>query len=323
VQHIEYVPFGEVFIEERNNTWNTPYLFNAKELDEETGLYYYGARYYDSRVSNWLSVDALATYNPFEKDNFIDGKHNGGVFNSFNHGIYTYCYQNPIRLIDPNGKQVDIVITNEIVGKTQIRLIAPQDFDYEGNEAPRTVSINLYKMTVTDKATGTVSNYAVTRDAPVYDGTDYDWFSDNETYVKNTAFEPAEPAGKYIGIPLAYPHGTNLEALALRNPDGTAKLKTDAERQLPPNGITGIATGVMIHVGGTYERGDGNTSTTGSFGCFGVDTGNAGITKLMKDIISRQKQNSDKTINISIQKRDNVDWNYVIGSDGEKTSAGL
>ena len=45
-QHIEYVPFGEVFIEERNNTWNTPYLFNAKEFDEETGMYYYGARYY-------------------------------------------------------------------------------------------------------------------------------------------------------------------------------------------------------------------------------------------------------------------------------------
>lgn len=35
-QHIEYVSFGEVFIEERNNTWNTPYLFNfnAKEFDE-------------------------------------------------------------------------------------------------------------------------------------------------------------------------------------------------------------------------------------------------------------------------------------------------
>ena len=47
VQHIEYVPFGEVFAEERNNIWNTPYLFNAKEFDEETGLYYYVARYYD------------------------------------------------------------------------------------------------------------------------------------------------------------------------------------------------------------------------------------------------------------------------------------
>jgi hypothetical protein len=37
VQHVEYLPFGEVFIEERNNSWNTPYLFNSKELDEETG----------------------------------------------------------------------------------------------------------------------------------------------------------------------------------------------------------------------------------------------------------------------------------------------
>ncbi len=59
VQHIEYVPFGEVFVEERNNIWNTPYLFNAKEFDEETGLYYYGARYYDPRLSLWISVDPL------------------------------------------------------------------------------------------------------------------------------------------------------------------------------------------------------------------------------------------------------------------------
>ena len=58
VQHIEYVPFGEVFVEERNNIWNTPYLFNAKEFDEETGLYYYGARYYEPRVSLWMNVDS-------------------------------------------------------------------------------------------------------------------------------------------------------------------------------------------------------------------------------------------------------------------------
>ncbi len=60
VQHVEYVPFGEVFIEERNSTWNTPYLFNGKELDEETGLYYYGARYYNPRISLWYGVDPLA-----------------------------------------------------------------------------------------------------------------------------------------------------------------------------------------------------------------------------------------------------------------------
>ena len=63
-QHIEYVPFGEVFIEEHNNTWNTPYLFNAKEFDEETGLYYYGARYYEPRLSLWMSTDMLSELFP-------------------------------------------------------------------------------------------------------------------------------------------------------------------------------------------------------------------------------------------------------------------
>ena len=87
VQHIEYVPYGEVFIEERNNVWNTPYLFNAKEFDEETGLYYYGARYYDSRLSMWYGVDALAEKYP-------------------NMGGYVYCAGNPVKFVDPDGKKV-------------------------------------------------------------------------------------------------------------------------------------------------------------------------------------------------------------------------
>jgi len=83
-QHIEYVPFGEVFIEERNNTWNTPYLFNAKEFDEETGLYYYGARYYEPRLSLWMSTD------PLEEDTPL---------------LTTYCFvnNNPLIYIDPQG----------------------------------------------------------------------------------------------------------------------------------------------------------------------------------------------------------------------------
>lgn len=35
-QHIEYIPYGEIFVEERNNSFSTNYLFNAKELDNET-----------------------------------------------------------------------------------------------------------------------------------------------------------------------------------------------------------------------------------------------------------------------------------------------
>lgn len=105
VQHVEYVPFGEVFIEERNNKWNTPYLFNAKEFDEETGLYYYGARYYDPRLSVWMSVDPISNYDPLNNENFLDGQHNGGIYNFANLNPYVYCYNRSTVYIDPNGKQ--------------------------------------------------------------------------------------------------------------------------------------------------------------------------------------------------------------------------
>ncbi len=91
VQHVEYVPFGEVFIEERNNTWNTPYLFNGKELDEETGLYYYGARYYNPRTSLWLSVDPLAEKYPSMSP-------------------YNYCANNPVVFVDPDGNVIVPII---------------------------------------------------------------------------------------------------------------------------------------------------------------------------------------------------------------------
>jgi len=87
VQHLEYIPFGEVFVDERHSTWSTPYKFNAKELDEETGLYYYGARYYDPRTSVWISVDPLAEKYP-------------------NVSSYVFCLNNPVRLIDPDGRGV-------------------------------------------------------------------------------------------------------------------------------------------------------------------------------------------------------------------------
>ena len=103
---MEYFAFGETFVEEHKNSINSPFKFNGKELDEESGLYYYGARYYDPRLSIWASVDPLANFNPFMDDeHYIDGDHNGGVFFHGNLNPYIYCYQNSIKFIDPNGKQ--------------------------------------------------------------------------------------------------------------------------------------------------------------------------------------------------------------------------
>ncbi len=63
------------------------YKFNGKELDESTGYYYYGARYYDPAISIFLSVDPLAEkYYPINP--------------------YTYVANNPINAIDPDGRKI-------------------------------------------------------------------------------------------------------------------------------------------------------------------------------------------------------------------------
>ncbi len=102
-QHIEYVPFGEVFIEERNDTWNTPYLFNAKEFDEETGMYYYGARYYEPRLSLWMGTDIIEEKHP---------------------DISSYCFvfNNPIKLIDSNGMDWEDLDGNKITNHSKIEV---------------------------------------------------------------------------------------------------------------------------------------------------------------------------------------------------------
>lgn len=84
-QHLEYFAFGETFVDEHSNTNRTPYLFNGKELDDETGLYYYGARYYDPRTSVWVSVDPSAE-------------------RGIRWSPYSFSFDSPVRFIDLDGK---------------------------------------------------------------------------------------------------------------------------------------------------------------------------------------------------------------------------
>ena len=105
-EHLEYFPFGETWVEESTNTQRTPYLFTGKELDEETGLYYFGARYYDPRTSVWQSGDPIiGKYLPSRKqpDKGLAGM--GGIFNSLNLAMYGYSHQNPVKFMDPNGEE--------------------------------------------------------------------------------------------------------------------------------------------------------------------------------------------------------------------------
>ena len=62
------------------------HTFSAKERDAETGLSYFGARYYSSDLSIWLSVDPQAAKYPSLSP-------------------YVYCADNPVKLVDPNGEE--------------------------------------------------------------------------------------------------------------------------------------------------------------------------------------------------------------------------
>jgi|GEM_PF-1259898 len=72
-------------INQRNTTFDSRYKFTAKELDNETNYTYFGARYYDSDLSIWLSVDPWSDNYPSMSP-------------------FMYCGGNPVIIIDPNGK---------------------------------------------------------------------------------------------------------------------------------------------------------------------------------------------------------------------------
>ena len=84
-QYDAYLPYGELLVDEHSSTEELPYKFNGKQFDEETGLYYYGARYINPVTSLWYGVDPLA-----EKYLMT--------------GAYVYCGDNPIVLKDPDGR---------------------------------------------------------------------------------------------------------------------------------------------------------------------------------------------------------------------------
>ena len=140
-QQLDYLPYGEVFLEKRSQDpdvdYFTPYRFNGKELDEETGLYYYGARYMNPRLSIWYGTDPMQEKYP-------------------NVCSYCYTFNNPIRYSDPNGQDGwdevkgfgAAIIDNVTGGLTNIRSFAgkhvsnPADFN-KGLVAGDIASISL------------------------------------------------------------------------------------------------------------------------------------------------------------------------------------
>jgi RHS repeat-associated protein len=94
IERHEYLPFGE--------EWNAPASsqplhFTGKERDAETGLDYFGARYYAAKIGRFTTIDPVYTW----RDNLADPQR---------WNRYAYVRNNPLRYVDPDGRVLDTVV---------------------------------------------------------------------------------------------------------------------------------------------------------------------------------------------------------------------
>jgi hypothetical protein len=111
ISYEEYAPYGSTTYQAADKSINAAakrYRYSGKERDNETGLFYHGARYFAPWLGRWTSCDPAG---------IIDGAN-----------IYGYSRNSPITLADPNGKQSTVPQLNLLPPNSRpIRQIFPQE----------------------------------------------------------------------------------------------------------------------------------------------------------------------------------------------------
>lgn len=101
VQLLEYYPFGEVRVNRSVPGVDVKHKFTGQELDVETRLYFYGARYYDPDLGRFISADPIVQA-PFDPQTL---------------NRYAYSRNNPVKYVDPTGHFFGLgVILGAVVG---------------------------------------------------------------------------------------------------------------------------------------------------------------------------------------------------------------
>ena len=96
-QKIDYFPFGSERVSESFGDFNTHFTYTNQEKDEESGLLYYGARYYDPVTARFTQVDPVASDPTREEFNRV-------LQNPQLGNLYSYVVNNPIKHTDPEGE---------------------------------------------------------------------------------------------------------------------------------------------------------------------------------------------------------------------------
>jgi RHS repeat-associated protein len=130
ISYEEYHPFGTTSYRSGRNETEVSlkrYKYNGQERDEETGLYYYGARYYAAWLGRFVSCDPLAVkFQNTEEDeddseNDLDFTKTYSMWYEYSHwSPFAYCSNNPINRIDPTGMtDFEINSTGKVVNRIE------------------------------------------------------------------------------------------------------------------------------------------------------------------------------------------------------------
>lgn len=251
----DYHAFGST-ITERSATFEGGYKFsfNGKEDDKETQTQDYGMRIYDYRLGRFLSVDPLTKSYPF-------------------YTPYQFAGNTPIAAVDLDGEEPKIVVTNQVTGYTEIKVYGA------GNV--QTMVVETFKAIVQytdDKGITTeIATFNLTRNGWYDMGTD----ANGNTILCNRSSDPAPGAGKvFIQSSSNQQYGQGTPSFTMS--PILSPIDQDCNQNFYDNGQTGdplptefirtnnTAQGAQFHVGGYYEKPNGNISLGGTYGCYGV-----------------------------------------------------
>jgi RHS repeat-associated protein len=110
-QHDEFYPTGELWQTQSEGRYSNRKVtrFTGKELDPGANLYYFGARWYDPRQSQWISPDPILA-------RYMTGDFGKGVYAPRNLGLYTYAWNSPTVYRDSDGQIVWFVAAAVVAG---------------------------------------------------------------------------------------------------------------------------------------------------------------------------------------------------------------
>ncbi len=214
--------------------WPEPYRSTGKERDNETGLDYFGARYYSGAQGRFTSPDPKMFSRPADPQQW---------------NKYSYVRNNPFVYVDPDGRDLHIVVTNQVVGSSYVNKYTSSEMRRNPGLQQVREKVPTYRVVVTNDS-GSGFTTQVTRDTNRNGPTSQtrgDYSSGNE--APPGVYAGATRSDGALGPRAELRDAANPASATISGPDGD---RTNVQIHIGP----GCSEGCMLLTGGQQGRAD-------------------------------------------------------------------